>query len=257
MRVFASTFLLLALLLLPAQPVFAQTQVNVGAYNYPPFISHAESANPQGLLLTLLEQLNGEQTDFRFVLVPTSLARRYQDMNSGRFDLILFESEQWGWQGNAYQSIDMAIEDAGLYVAKAQPGRDQHYFDSFTDKRLALYAGFRYGFADFNADRDTLRQNYQAEFTYSHESNLLKVLAGRSDITVVSQPFLDGFIADNPASAEQFLVSEKTDQVFQFQLLLRPDSPISAEQMSRLYQQLRDNGKLPALLQKYHLHLTD
>ena len=83
------------------------------------------------------------------------------------------------------------------------------------------------------------------------------MLAGRSDITVVSQPFLNGFIADNPASAEQFLVSEKQDQVFQFQLLLRPDSPISAEQMSRLYQQLRDNGKLPALLQKYHLHLTD
>lgn len=257
MRTVIRTFLQLVVLLLSAQCVLAQTTVNVGAYNFPPFIIHAESDNPEGLLLELLDLLNEQQADFRFVLVPTSLARRHQDLDSGRFDLMLFESEQWGWKGRTYQSFDMAIEDAGLYVAKAQPGRDQHYFDSFTDKRMALYSGFRYGFSGFNADRDTLRQNYQAEFTYSHESNLLKVLAGRSDITVVSQPFLDSFIAENPASAEQFLVSEKKDQVFQFQVLMRSGSPVSAEQISKLYNQLRENGKLAALLLKYHMHLTD
>ena len=251
------TFLQLVVLLLPAQWVLAQTTVNVGAYNFPPFITQAESEQPTGLLIELLTLLNQEQTEFDFILVPTSVTRRYQDLGSGRFDLILFESADWGWQSTAHQSLDMAIEDSGVYVAKVQPGRDQHYFDTFTGKRMALSAGFHYQFAGFNADRDTLRQRYEAHFSYSQESNLLRVLYGRSDITVVSQSFLASFIAGHPASAEQFLVANEKEQTTRFEVLLRPGSPISVEQMSSLVSQLRDNGKLSALLQKYHLQTTD
>jgi ABC-type amino acid transport substrate-binding protein len=250
-------FLPLVMFLLPAQQVLAQTIVNVGAYNFPPYIIQAESENPSGLLIDLLEMLNQQQTDFRFVLVPTSVTRRYQDMASGRFDLIPFESADWGWQDQPHQSIDMGVSDADVYVAKAQPGRDQRYFDSFADKRLALYAGFHYSFAGFNADRDVMRQRYQADFSYSHESNLLRVLFDRSDITVVSQSYLDTFIEQNPKSAEQFLVSTKQDQVYHHQILLRPGAPISPDQLRALRSQLHESGQLDALLQRYHLHLEN
>ena len=255
MRAILKTFLLLTLLWLPAQLVFAQTIVNVGAYNFPPYIIQAESDNPSGLLIDLLELLNQQQTEFSFVLVPTSVTRRYQDMASGRFDLIAFESAAWGWQDQPHQSLDMGISDADVYVAKAQPGRDQRYFDSFAGKRRALYAGFHYAFAGFNADRDVMRQHYQAEFSYSHESNLLRVLFDRSDITVASQSFLNIFIEQNPKSAEQFLVSTKQDQVYHHQVLLRPGAPIRLDQMRALRSQLRESGQLDALLQRYHLHL--
>ena len=47
----------------------------------------------------LLAALNRLQGDYWFSLVPTSATRRYRDLESGRFDLILFESPGWGWQG--------------------------------------------------------------------------------------------------------------------------------------------------------------
>ena len=257
MRALVPAFLQLLLLALPLQQVYAQTQVNVGAYNFPPYVIQAESEDPEGLLIDLLALLNQQQTEFTFVLVPTSVARRYQDMNSGRYDLIFFESADWGWQGVALNSMDMAIEDADIFVAKNQPGRNQDYFDSFSGKRLALHTGYHYAFTGFNADRDALRQHYQAEFSYSHESNLLRVLFGRSDITVVSQSFLDNFIAQNPQSADQFLVSQRKDQVYRFQMLSRPGSPISVDQLHQLCLKLHGNEQLSALLRKYHVQKMD
>lgn len=245
--------LLLVLVLLFARHAFAQPVVNVGAYNFPPYIDKAESAHPNGVLVDLLALLNAQQKEFKFVLVPTSVTRRYQDMGAGRFDLIFFESPRWGWQGTAHESLDLQVQDAEVYVAKALPGRDQQYFDSLTDKRLALYSGYHYGFAGFNADRDVLRQHYQVEFSYSHDSNLLKVLYGRADITVIMSSYLERFMQQNPGSAEQFLVSLKKDQVYQHQVLLRPGSPISAQRLRELLQQLRDSGQLQALMQRYHL----
>jgi len=102
-----------------------------------------------------------------------------------------------------------------------------------------------------------LRQNYQAEFSYSHESNLLKVLFDRSDIAVVSQSFLETFIEQNPKSADQFLVSVKKDQVYSHKVLLRPGSPISPDALHNLLSQLRDSGQLASLLERYHLQQYD
>ncbi|MBF7731606.1 transporter substrate-binding domain-containing protein [Pseudomonas sp. N040] len=247
---------MLLVLLLFARQALAYPVVNVGAYNFPPYIEKAESAHPDGLLVDLLALLNTQQKEFNFVLVPTSVTRRYQDLASGRFDLIFFESPQWGWQGMAPEHLDLQVEDAEVYVAKVLPGRDQHYFDSLTGKRLALYTGYHYGFAGFNADRDFLRQHYQAEFSYSHDSNLLKVLHQRADLTVIMKSYLQRFMQQNPGSAEQLLVSVKTDQVYQHQVLLRPGSPISAERLGQLLQQLRDSGQLQVLLQRYKLSGT-
>ena len=251
------SILLVVVFLLPAHLALAQSMVNVGAYNFPPYVIQAESEYPEGLLIDLLALLNQLQKDFSFVLVPTSVTRRYQDLDSGRFDLMLFESADWGWLGKPHESIEMNITDSDVYVAKAIAGRDQHYFDSFTAKHLALYTGYHYGFAGFDADRDALREDYQAEFSYSHESNLLKVLFERADIAVVNQSFLASFIEQNPKSAAQFLVSNTKDQIYQHQALLSPDSSISSAQLSNLLHQLRDSGQLEALLQRYHLDMDN
>lgn len=246
--------LLSLLVLLSAQQVLAhQVVVHVGAYNFPPYIVQAESAQPQGLLIDLLAQLNQLQSQYKFVMVPTSVTRRYQDLASKRFDLIFFESPEWGWKGTEHQALDLHIADSEVYVARVLPSRDQHYFDDFGTKRLALYSGYHYGFADFNADRDFLRQHYKAEFSYSHDSNLLKVLHERADIAVVTESFLQMFIDRNPGSREQLLVSVRKDQIYSHQALLRPDSPVSAKQLRQLLDSLRANGELQVLLQRYHL----
>lgn len=245
--------LLLIALCCWASAAAAEQQVKVGAYHFPPYVVKPESAAPEGLLPELLAALNGAQDDYRFTLVPTSVTRRYRDFIQGRYDLILFESPDWGWQGIALDKLDLQVTDAEVYVARKQPGRDQTYFDSLKGKRMALYNGYHYGFAGFNADQAFLVRNFQASLTYSHDSNLLMLLHGRADISVVTRTYLRSFRAEYPGESEQLLVSLRADQVYHHHALLRPGAGPGVAELASLLQMLRDNGKLPELLRKYHL----
>ncbi|MFP3589020.1 hypothetical protein SCB29_36305, partial [Paraburkholderia sp. SIMBA_055] len=96
----------------------------------------------------------------------------------------IFENPQWGWEQIAHQAVDMGLEDAEVFVARQANGNDPHYFDDLRGKRLALFNGYHYAFAGFNADPNYLRKTYNATLTYSHDSNLLMVQAGRADIAL-------------------------------------------------------------------------
>lgn len=60
----------------------------------------------------------------------------------------------------------MHLQDAELFVARAEPGRGQANFKSLAGKRLALIHGYHYAFADFNADPRFLAVNYQADLGF-------------------------------------------------------------------------------------------
>ena len=113
---------LLSTLLLGSVAQAAGQEVRVGAYHFPPYAIKPESATPAGLLPELLAALNRTQSDYHFSLVPTSVTRRYSDLQSARFDLILFESPAWGWKSTPHQSADLHIEDAEVYVARQEGG---------------------------------------------------------------------------------------------------------------------------------------
>lgn len=245
----------LALMLLfhSLQALAEPQDVRVGAYHFPPYVEHPERAGAAGLLPELLVLLNRQQADFRFHLVPTSATRRYQDMARGRVDLMFFESLRWGWQTQPVQTVDLLIEDTEVYVAKAMAGRDQRYFDDFTGKRMALYSGYHYGFAGFNADQEQLRQTFQAVLTYSHDSNLLMVQRGRVDLTVVARSYLALYLTRHPQLRQALLVSERADQYYQHQALLRAQAPISSTQLGQLLEQLRGTAEYAALLARYDL----
>ena len=244
---------LVVLGLLAAQPLLAAQLIKVGAYHFPPYVSKPESEAPQGLLLDLLATLNAQQSDYQFVLVPTSVTRRFRDFQSARYDLIMFESPTWGWQNTPHETFDMQVQDAEVYVAKAAAGRGQEYFSQFSGKRLALYNGYHYGFAQFNADPEYLAKQFNAVLTYSHDSNLLMVLRERADLTVVTRSYLHRYLLRYPEQRTQMLVSDRVDQVYRHQALLRPNAPISVEGLRGLLRQLRDGGQLSALYRQYDL----
>ena len=245
--------LLVALTLLLVQPLFAEQRVGVGAYHFPPYAVKPESASPGGLLPELLAALNQLQGDYRFELVATSVTRRYRDLESGRFDLILFESPSWGWQGIEHSALDLKIEDAEVYVARNEAGRDQRYFDQLKGKRMALYSGYHYGFADFNADKQFLAEHYDAVLTYSHDSNLIMLLRGRADIAVITRSYLQLYRDRHPERSSALLVSERVDQVYQHHALFRPHAPLGPDQFERLLQTLNKQDQLSPLLRRYHL----
>ena len=126
-RLVFSGVLLLALCLSCTSASAARPrEILVGGYHFPPYLIKPEERE-QGLVPDLVAQLNQLQGRFHFSIVPTSAARRYRDLEQGRYDLMLFEDPDWGWSGVHYESIDMRTSDAEVYVARRQPGRGQAF----------------------------------------------------------------------------------------------------------------------------------
>ncbi|SDH65257.1 extracellular solute-binding protein, family 3 [Pseudomonas benzenivorans] len=239
--------------LLAAGPLAAEQVVNVAGVHFPPYVIKPEQSPAQGLLPQLLEALNRLQGEFRFVMLPTSVPRRFQDFEKGRLDLVIFENPEWGWQAIAHNAVDMGLEDAEVFVARAEAGRDQGYFDRLNGKRLALYSGYHYAFADFNAEPEFLQKTFNASLTYSHDSNLLMVLRRRADIALVTRSYIDDFLERYREYAGQLLISERIDQLYRHHVLVRPGAPISAEQFAGLLEQLRSNGQLAEIFGRYRI----
>lgn len=250
-KLFKGLFFLFTLAL--ACTTQAAVDVQVGAYHFPPYVVKPEGDRVGGLLPELLQALNQLQSEYRFTLVATSTMRRYRDLQNGRFDLILFESPGWGWQGIAHAALDLHINDAEVYVARLQPGRDEHYFDDLNGKRMALYSGYHYGFAGFNSDKQVLTQQYNALLTYSHDSNLIMLLRGRADVAVVTRSYLRAYQQRYPEQSSALLVSRRVDQVYQHQALFRPQSAISPQAFAGLLERLNRDKQLEQLLSRYHL----
>lgn len=250
-----SSFLLLfaTVLLNAAAQAEVVREVKIGAAHFPPYTVRPEQGADTGLLPQLVESLNRLQSLYRFVLVPTSIPRRFGDFQQGRTDMAIFENPQWGWQEIEHKAVDMGLEDAEIFVSRQQSGRDQHYFDDLEGKRLALFNGYHYAFADFNADPAWLKKRYRVTLTYSHDSNLNMVERGRADIALVTRSYLSDFLKRNPDSAGQLLASQRVDQVYHHYALLRPGASISPEAFAGLLRQLRENGELLRIFQPYKI----
>ncbi len=243
----------MALALLLAGPLMAAQEVRVAAVYFPPYVFKPEQSQATGLLDELLAALNQAQTDYRFVMVPTSVKRRFRDFEQQRIDLAIFENPGWGWQDVPHVALDMGLEDSEVFVARAEPGRDQRYFDSLEGKRLALYHGYHYAFAKFNSEPNYLSKTFNATLTHSHESNLLMVLHQRAEIALVTRSYISDFLERNRQYAGQLLISKRVDQRYRHHVLLRPQAPITPEQFMALYDVLRDNGRLEKIFSRHQV----
>ncbi|MEB0077921.1 amino acid ABC transporter substrate-binding protein [Pseudomonas sp. CCI3.2] len=247
---------LLALCMLWTLQASAQQLVRIGAAHFPPYTIRPEKGEDTGLLPQLVEALNAVQTDFRFVLVPTSIPRRFRDFQQGRTDMAIFENPNWGWKDIPHVSVDMGLEDAEIFVARRVDGRTQSYFDHLQGKRLALFSGYHYEFAGFNADPKYLAEHFDATLTYSHDANLLMVLRDRADIALVTRSYLSDYMARNSDEASQLLVSERIDQVYRHFALLSPKAGITGEQFSALLQKTRENGQMFKIFQPLRIAVS-
>jgi ABC-type amino acid transport substrate-binding protein len=255
-RRLAAGLTVLALGTLWLMPVSAAQLVRIGAAHFPPYTVRPEQGADTGLLPQLVDALNALQTDYRFVLVPTSIPRRFRDFQQGRVDMAIFENPKWGWQDIPHIAVDMGLEDAEIFVAQREPGRDQSYFNDLKGKRLAVFSGYHYAFANFNPDPKYMAEHFNATLTYSHDSNLLMVARDRADIALVTRSYLSDFLVRNADMAGQFLVSERVDQVYHHYALLRPKAPITGAVFSGLLERLRGDGALLKIFEPYRIDVV-
>lgn len=232
-------------------------EIRIGAAHFPPYTVRPEQGADTGLLPQLAEALNQAQNRFHFVLVPTSIPRRFRDFEQGRVDMAIFENPEWGWQSIPHVAVDMGLEDAEVFVTRRIAGRDQRYFDELKGKRLALFSGYHYAFADFNPDPRYLATTYNATLTYSHDSNLLMVQRERADIALVTRSYLSDYEVRNPDSVGQLLASERIDQVYHHYALLRPQAKISGQEFAALLNQLRQSGELLKIFKPYQIQVIE
>ena len=169
----------------------AQIPVRVGGYEFPPFVE-TDRDGPHGLTLRLIALLNGVQGHYRFEFVPVSARRRYGDLVEGRFDVMFFENPQWEWrdQGFPVDFTKVFLQGGEVYIALAQPGRGQDYFDDVAGKRLVGILGYHYGFAGYDADPERLARRFDLKLVSSHRSSIEMVLSGRRDMAAVSYTHL-------------------------------------------------------------------
>lgn len=241
-----------------ATPLMAAQEVRVAASYFPPYVLKAEQegTDPPGLLSDLIIALNQAQAEYRFVMVPTAPKRRNDDFQQQRVDLAIFENPRWGWQRVEHVAVDMHLEDSEVFVARVEQGRDQRYFDSLKGKRLALFHGYHYAFADFNTDSEHLNKTFNATSAHSHDSNLLMVLRRRADIALVTRSYIGDFLQSNQQYAGQLLISERIDQRYRHHALLRPGAPIAPERFAAMLKSLRNNGQLAKIFTSHQISVV-
>lgn len=237
----------------PGAETRAAQVVKVAAVHFPPYVVRPEKGADTGLLVQLVAALNAAQRDYQFVMVPTSVPRRYRDFLQGRIDIAIFENPEWGWAGIAHETVDLGLEDAEVFVARRVEGRGQEYFDDLSDKRLALFSGYHYAFADFNTDARYLADRFNVTMTYSHDSNVLMVARGRADVAPVTRSWLVDFMSHYRSDARQLMVSDRVDQIYRQYALLRPGAGIDPRHLRQIMDVLREDGTLNRIFEPLHI----
>ncbi len=230
--------------------------VKVGGAHFPPYVIKSNLQESSGLLVELLAALNQEQSDYRFIMLPTAIVRRFDDLQRGRLDMAIFENPHWGWQGRGAVAVDMGLEDAELFVARQELQRDQDYFETLAGKRLALYRGYHYGFAQFNSNPEFLTSTFNANLGHSHDSNLLMVIRGRADVALVTRSNLYDFLERNREYSRQLLISDRVDQLYRHHAMIRVGAPITPERFAALLERLRSQGVLQRIFSPYRIAVT-
>ncbi|OUR96837.1 hypothetical protein A9Q84_10900 [Halobacteriovorax marinus] len=231
--------------------VLARQIVVVGGYIFPPFISQ-EKGNTSGITIDLIRLLNQSQEKYQFVFKLTSPKRRYKDFKGKDYDMIFFENRVWGWNKYPILASKVILKGGEVFIAKSATGRGQEYFKNLKNKKILGILGYHYQFAKFKSDRKFLKKYFNMELGTNHESNLNYIISrDQTAIAIVTKSFFNQFIKKRPELKDQYLVSEKYDQIYNHTILVRKDFSPSVREMNNFIRTLSQSHKLSGLWKKY------
>lgn len=225
--------------------------VKVGAYEYG-VVYFFENGEPDGMVPILINLLNRVQDDYRFELVETSSRRRYQALETGEADLLLLESSQWEWPEYDVQFSDTIVREKDIYLALSSRTDAQELFADVTAHRMLCVLGFHYGFADYNADPEYLRKNFNVLLHYNESEILDALFAEEAPIAVVSGGFLARQLAREPELRERIIIADKPDATYELVSVLSMNSAIPLDEFNALIAELLTAGEVERLWQQLH-----
>ncbi|QSP95700.1 transporter substrate-binding domain-containing protein [Marinobacter salinisoli] len=238
----------------------ADTVITFGAYHFPPIADVDHNKQPRGLLGDLIPALEAAHDDLDIRIFHTSPKRRYLDFEAGLYDVILFESADWGWATRAASISEPILVEEEVYVALDKPGRGQSFFDDIASRSIIAMSGYHYGFADRETDPEELQKRFKIEFSDNHNRSLQLIKADRpsvAEITIINRSFLHNHWSQKNGTGPSLLISEKPDQRYVLRIVARKDSPLTAAQVFGLLRPLIADGSYAELVSKWGLQLPD
>ncbi|MDK9558481.1 transporter substrate-binding domain-containing protein [Marinobacter sp. M216] len=235
-----------------------KTEITVGAYYFPPVAEISHTNEPQGLLGDLIQGIEAANEDVEIRVFYTSPKRRYLDFEAGLYDVIFFESADWGWSDRDATMSRPILTDEELYVALKKPDRDLSFFEDISRHHIVAMSGYHYGFADFETDSQVLLEKFNIEFSDSHSRNLQLIKADRpsvAEVAIISRSYLQMHLSEHPEDWRTLLISDKLDQRYQLRIIARKDGPVTADDMLHLMAPLVTNGAYRLMVEKWGLQL--
>lgn len=228
----------LAMLTTPLSTTLSSAEalpITVGGYVFPPFVSITADGSPKGLTIEMIDWLNAAQADYRFSFFLTSPARRFADFEAGHFDMMCFESPDWGWKSRSLSidATEVFLLDYDLFVARKEDGRTQSFFQDLRGKRIAGMWGYHYAFTGFERDPRKLESEHGMILVNDNRAAIELVLAGRADLAIVARSYLEYYFAQMGQEDSGLLMSDTPDQIYRYRALVRADSPVEASQLSK------------------------
>lgn len=235
-----------------------ETEITVGVYHFPPIASVDDNGQATGLLGDLLQELEHAHPTVSFRVFHTSPKRRYLDFDAGLYDVIFFESPDWGWTQKEVDITRPILADEELYVALKKDGRDSSFFEDLNKRSIVAISGYHYGFTGYETDNSVLEQKFDIEFSDSHSRNINLIKADRpsvAEVAIVSHSYLQRHLARHPEDWDKLLISSEPDQRYQLSIIARNGGAASADQMLKLLAPLVDNGRYRQLVENWGLQL--
>lgn len=249
----AGALLLAWALLFLTVPMHARETINIGTYSFQPFAYIDSEHQLDGVIVDLIDALNELQSEYQFNAFVTSPSARYMNFKQHQFDAIAFQSMNWSWQDYPISASQTLVHDRDIYIARQSPDRTQEYFDELKGKSIIIIRGYHYGFSNFNNDPQYLKQNFYVSLTHSNESSIKMLLAGRGDIAVVTESYLNRYLQENPDHRQELLISETSDQEFDLSILVRDGITLTPNKMNTWLEQLKQEGMLARIWNKWGL----
>jgi ABC-type amino acid transport substrate-binding protein len=252
-------FLTLVVVPLAFGPVPAHAKdpipVRVGAYEYG-VVYFFEDGEQKGFVPALITLLNGVQDDYHFELAETSSRRRYQALENGEVDLVLLESAQWDWPDYDVLFSNPIVREKDLYLALSNRADAQELLSDVTAHRMLCVLGFHYGFANYNADPEYLRDNFNVSLHYNEGEVLAGLFAGEAPIAIVSAGFLARQLVSDPRLRDRVVIADQPDAAYDLVSVLSKDSAISLDAFNALIAELLATGEVERLWQQLHIGVS-
>lgn len=215
------------ILLICANTAFSKPIVNVGAYNFPPYIEISNN-HITGLTPQIVKIANEIQDEVEFKLFITSANRRYQDFKMGRYDLMFFEDLSWGWDKaglkTIFDSTDIFMTGGEVFITFNNGNKKQDYFKDITKKSKMGILGYHYSFAKFNSDPTYLKNNHNMTLSENQKSIINAITNNHFQIGIVTREYLRRYLKQNPQIAKKLIISTNVDQSYEHRIIFRKKS---------------------------------